>query len=102
MVLNPTVLISLEGRRSQLRVFSEHLLQEINTIWRNVFEVNPCKRRFLLQNILHYLSLSIPVERRLVAQHHIQNNSCGPDVAFLVIALAEHFRSNVIRCANAS
>lgn len=38
-----------------------------------------------------------PVKRRVSTQKYEQNYSDGPQVAFLVIVLLEHFRGNVVR-----
>ena len=39
------------------------------------------------------------IERRYTGQEDVCDNSCGPDVAFLVIILVQYFGSNIIWCS---
>ena len=52
-----------------------------------------------LTNLLHDVLIRLTIERRHTGQEDVCDDTCGPDITFLIIILVQNFRRNIIGCS---
>lgn len=93
--LHPRMVQSLWGSESDRRL-ADHLLDEVFGRVGNSLELWNVKGEDSFLHRFQDLGVGVAVEGRYTRKQDIQNDSCGPDVALLVVVTRQNLRTNVI------
>lgn len=96
---HPLGVQSLLSRKTILRVNAEALLDEVLSFLADALP--PLRERVIAKSdLLQDLIFAASVERRVARQQDVGNDTDRPDIALLVVALFQDFRSDVVRSSD--
>lgn len=87
VLLDPGVLVGLEGGGAFVGVLVQQLLHEFHALLGDGLEGGALEGGLQLEDVLHDFGLAVAVEGRPVADHHVEDHPCRPQVALLPVLL---------------
>lgn len=93
--LKPRVLESLRGRQA-LTLFAQDALDQVFRLIRHVRPERTLQTELALLDLLHDLLVRVPLEGRLSAKQHVQNDSEGPHIALLAVCPFNDLRCQIV------